>query len=143
MSETGRTGGHEAGQTLLEMLVALAIMTLVVGIAAPVIGHLLARRTMVEAQGTLAIGVAQAHADAIARASAVRLTIAPQGDRLMTSAGRPDRRLPAGASLDWPPDGVVFYGDGTTSTWDGAIHVAAKTRRFHLDATRGRLDFGA
>jgi prepilin-type N-terminal cleavage/methylation domain-containing protein len=143
MSATGKPTAREAGQTLIEMLVALAIMTLVVGIAAPVIGRLLARRTMVEAQGTLAIEVAEARADAVAHAAAVRLAIAPEGNRLVMSSGRPDRALPAGAGLDWPRDGVVFYGDGTASAWDGAIHVAGASRRFHLDATRARLDFGA
>jgi prepilin-type N-terminal cleavage/methylation domain-containing protein len=143
MSAIGNRSANEAGQTLLEMLVALAIMTMVVGIAAPVIGRLLARRAMVEAQGTLAIEVAEAHADAVAHAAAVRLALAPGGSRLVASSGRPDRTLPAGAVLDWPRDGVVFYGDGSASAWDGAIHVDAATRRFHLDATRGRLDFGA
>jgi prepilin-type N-terminal cleavage/methylation domain-containing protein len=143
MSATGKIAVHEAGQTLIELLVALAIMALVVGIAAPVLTRLLARQTMVEAQGSLAIAVAEARADAVARGGEVRLALAPAGDRLMTSAGRPDRALPTGASLDWPRDGVMFFGDGTARGWDGAIHAGNATRRFHLDPARARLEFGA
>jgi len=148
MSATGERAAREAGQTLIEMLVVLAIMTLVVGIAAPMIGRLLTRRSMVEAEATVVLGVAEARADAVARAGAVRLALGPAGDgqegaRLITSTGRPDRVLPAGTNLDWPRDGVVFYGDGTASAWDGAIHDAAATRHFRIDPARARVDFGA
>jgi len=142
MPAIGKAAAHEAGQTLIEMLVALAIMMLVVGIAAPMIGRVSSRQPMLEAQATLAIEVAEAHADAVAHGAPVRLAFVPDGNRLTSSAGRPDHLLPTGAVVDWPSDGVVFYGDGTASAWDGAIHVAATTRRFHLDATRSRLDFG-
>lgn len=142
MSATGNIAAHDAGQTLMEMLVALAILTLLAGIAAPGIGHLLTRQALVEAQGTLTLAVAQARADAVARSAPVQLGLAPDGARLTSSAGRPDRALPPGASLDWPRAGIVFHGDGTASGWDGAIHTSSATRRFRIDPQRARAVFG-
>jgi prepilin-type N-terminal cleavage/methylation domain-containing protein len=142
MSATGNIAAHDAGQTLIEMLVALAILTLLAGIAAPGIGHLLTRQALVEAQAALTSCVAQARADAVAHSATVQLALAPDGTRLISSAGRPDRPLPAGVSLDWPRAGVAFHGDGTASGWDGAIHTPGMARRFRIDPQRARAVFG-
>ncbi len=150
MLATGEPAARDAGQTLIEMLVALAILTLIAGIAAPVLGPLLARRTLGDATAALATGVAEARADAIAHAAPVRLAIVPSGaDGAMlvgSGAVSPARRgqpLPAGITLDWPRDGLVFYGDGTAMAWDGTIRSGATVRRFHIDPAHARAEFGA
>jgi hypothetical protein len=103
---------------------------------------------MTDATGALATGVAEARADAVARGTAVRLDILPaaapdSGARLVSSAGRRDQILPTGVAVDWPRDGLVFYGDGTATAWDGMIRNNGAIRRFHIDPDRARADFGA
>ncbi len=148
MSATGNRAVREAGQTLIEMLVALAILGLVAGIAAPVMGGLFARRHLTEACGTIALGVAQARSAAIAGSATVRLDlVAGTGPddpaRLVLLPGQRDLALPAAVALDWPPRGLEFHADGSAGAWDGAIHAGALVRAFHVDPVHARAEFGA
>lgn len=143
MSATGKIPPREAGQTLIEMLVALAILTLIVGIAMPAIGRLIARRALVEAEGAVITSVAQAHRDAVANATTVVLTLSTNGDRLTSSTGAAGPALPDGVRLDWPQAGVAFHGDGSATAWDGALIQGDTIHRFHLDGPRARVEFAA
>lgn len=146
MSATGDRAAREAGQTLIEMLVALAILGLIAGIAAPVLSSLLARRALVEASGTLALGLAEARAEAVAGGAPVRIELVAAtggGARLVTSPAGHDHPLPEGVSLDWPRDGLTVYADGTATVWDGALAIKGTRRAFRIDSVHARAEFGA
>lgn len=147
MSATGDRAAREAGQTLIEMLVALAILGLIAGIAAPVLSSLLARRALTEAAGTLTLGLAEARAEAVAGGGPVRIDLVsadtPDGmARLVATAGHRDHPLPGGVSLDWPRDGLTVYADGTATAWDGALAIQGTRRPFRIDPVRARVEFG-
>lgn len=129
MSATGELAPRraDAGFTLFELLVAVAIMSLVAGIAFPALQRVNARRTLDNAQRALAIAVVTARAEALTRGHVVALgPDAGAPDRVLAN-GKVVARLPSGASANWPAQRPVFYPDGSARggmlsiTADGAI----------------------
>lgn len=144
MSATGkrRAAGQEAGFTLFEMMVAVAILALISGIAFPRLQIVLGRQTLAEARGAVALAVARARSEAVRRDWPTRVTLSDQGDALIISriAATP---LPAGATVEWPRDGLVIYGDGSSNGASGSLRAGAATSRFAIDPATARLEFSS
>jgi prepilin-type N-terminal cleavage/methylation domain-containing protein len=142
MSATGNQGRgslRDAGFTLFELLVALAITALLTGIAFPALQHQLARSAQIEARMTVKLALTQAHADAIAQDKPIRVSFSPARRMLQSSSGRPFMILPPQTSLEWPQEGFVFYADGTANGGTGAIQTASQSRRFYVDTATSRI----
>jgi len=145
MSATGKPCPaclHDSGFTLLEMMVTVAILALISGIAFPRLQILLARQTMTEARGAVAMAVARARGEAVRRDAPTRLTLASQGNALVMS-GLATTPLPAGARLEWPRDGLLIYGDGSANGASGILRAGASASRFSIDPATARLEFAS
>lgn len=134
------------GFTLLEMMVAVAILALVSGIGWPVLEQLRARRAMEAARGTVALALARAHSAAIMRDVPIGVTLVEGGGsaagQLVFSNGSAPMPLPEGTSVTWPEGGIVVYGDGSTRAAAGAITAGTAVLRFAVDPTTARISFG-
>ena len=134
------TGKASAGFTLMETLVALAIMALVSGIAFPALHGRAARGRLDAARTDITLALAQARADAIGRAVPTRLALAPDGT-LQSSSGRPPVTLPNGVGVVWPERGFTFYPDGTAVGGEGEIVTDRVRTRFVAEPGTGSVVF--
>lgn len=108
MSAAGR-----AGFTLLEMLVILAILALVTGIAFPALDKAMRRQAFAEATARVETMLREARARAIGEGAAVRLRAGPGGHAL--AAGMRVERLPDTAVVRLPSAGLAFFPDGSAT----------------------------
>ena len=113
----GRRKG-EAGFTLIELMVVLAILALVYAIVFPTVTMFFDRPRTERAGDALAAALTEARADAIDRVQSLRFII--EADRRSWRYG--DRRgaAPGGTLLDLTTagaigDGILFNADGTSS----------------------------
>jgi prepilin-type N-terminal cleavage/methylation domain-containing protein len=132
---------RSAGFTLFEMLVTVAIMALIAGLAFPALQHQLARRALLDARMAVAMSLALARADAIAHNAPTRVALSQDRASLAFSDGRAPIALPWGALVEWPRDGVTFYGDGSASPATGAITVGPVSSHFAIEPGRGQIGF--
>lgn len=117
---------HPAGFTLLEMLVVLAILGLIAGLAFPAVERAQRRQAFLAAAAQVELAVRQARVEAMRRGTietAVMPAALPSGARLETS-----RR-----------EGLRFYRDGTAN--GAAIRITDGVHRFRLtvDPDTGRV----
>lgn len=137
----------QRGFTLLEMMVALAIMALASGIGFPAFKQLLARRAMDAARNTVALALARAHSLAVTRDQPVSINLANGGGaapaQLVFSGGIMPMPLPDGAAAEWPDGGIVIFGDGSTSGATGVIHAGVATSRFTIDPATAQTRFAS
>lgn len=132
----------QRGFTLLEMMVTVAILALIMGVAWPALQKWIARDAMIEARSTVALAMARARGAAITRDAPVRVgLIDSAGTQLGFSDGLSPMPLPAGVRLEWPNEGMVIYGDGSTTGGIGVIHAGDAVTRFTLDPATARATF--
>ncbi|WP_179505179.1 MULTISPECIES: prepilin-type N-terminal cleavage/methylation domain-containing protein [unclassified Sphingomonas] len=121
MSATGepRAAPHEAGFTLIEMLVTIGIMALGAGLAFPLLQHRLARQGLDTATHDVVLALAKARAQALASGAPVRLD-------------RDQVAVPGGVTITWPRPDTMFYPDGSSSQGAITLSAGATVRRLPI-----------
>jgi len=144
---SSRATGRDSGFTLFEMMVALAILALISGIGFPRLQLLMARQTMTEARGAVALAVVRARSAAVRRDLPARVTLSDRGDAFMISGlgatPLPPTPLPRGAEIDWPRAGLVIFGDGSSNGATGSVRAGSSTSGFSIDPAAARLTFAS
>jgi prepilin-type N-terminal cleavage/methylation domain-containing protein len=115
----------EAGFTLIEMLVVLAVTALVVGLSFPALAHLQARQGLRQAEARLETELRQTRARAIARDEQVRFAPSPA----LLDRGR----------IELPAGGLIFYRDGSSSGAHVALQAEGATISLAIDPVNGRI----
>jgi general secretion pathway protein H len=125
MSATGTRAG-EAGTTLLEALVVVAITAMVSGMVFPSLERALDQLSLREAAGKLTANLRLARAAAMRGDAHVAFVVAPDG-RSYSWTGGPTVSMPGVLRITALKGQTIdFYRDGTTS---GGVVVAQSPRR--------------
>lgn len=130
-----------AGYSLLELMIALAIMVLVVAVAAPAIGGSLGRMTLQSDARTLALALRELRERAMDRQIDVRVTVSGAEANVVGASD--------GTTVTLAPGTVVRASAGFLVSWDGRIvgtmvvSRGAASVRLSADPLTGRLSAGA
>lgn len=127
MSATG-----EAGFTLLEMLVTLAITALIAGLGFPAMQRVVDHLTFARAVADTGASVRIARAMAIAGGGRIELSLGADG-RLVAAGKVLGAPLPQGTSLSFAPASIAFFADGTAQSADIRLTAAHEQWRAHVD----------
>lgn len=138
MSEAGKC---TRGFTLLEAMVALAIMALIAGIAFPAIARLLARQRVVAARTTVTLALARGRSVAVRLDQPVTIAPDPGLGHTLVAPGVAPLALPDAVSLEWPRGGITIYGDGSAAPASGVIHAGAQALAFTIDPATAQPRF--
>ena len=131
MSATGSLLARQidAGFTLFELLVAVAIMSLVAGIAFPELYRVNTRRTLDHAARAMAVAIVSARVEALTRGHVVALGPDASAPDALLANGRIVARLPAGTRVEWPAQRPVYFPDGSARGDVLSISAGAATRK--------------
>ena len=124
----------QAGQTLLEMLVVVALMALATGVVFPNLRRPYEALSAETAQAAVAADLRLARAQAVRGGRAVEVDVSPDG-RDYAFAGR-SVRLPAAARLSDAGAVIVFAADGSSPGYALAV-IGRNGRRFPLAVQAG------
>jgi general secretion pathway protein H len=128
--------GEPAGFTLLEMLVILAILALVSGIAFPALDKAMRRQAFQADAVRVDTVLRRARAAAIARGTSVRVR-AGEGGHALAGEGAAER-LAGAARVTLPAAGLAFYADGSASGGAVALRDGRLAARWRVaGATAG------
>jgi type II secretory pathway pseudopilin PulG len=124
----GSGAGGEAGDTLIEALVMVAIVALVSAVGFPQVHRSLLAFSGRQTVATVAQVLREAHAEAVRRDAPVAFAISADG-RVYGAGGGRRHVTPAGvvlSSREAAGGGIVFQGDGSSA--GGAVRVTAGRR---------------
>jgi prepilin-type N-terminal cleavage/methylation domain-containing protein len=131
---------REAGFTLFEALVALAIMGLAAGIAFPALTSFHERRTVTEARTALLLALAEARATAHHNDLPAFLVVSGNGRALRLTQGGFSATLPQGAQVALPASGCGFMPDGGSNGCTISLTAGRFADRFTLDPTTSQVE---
>jgi len=132
---------RQRGVTLLEILIVLALMALLAGIALPMLGSGVSTTELRGSARQLAAGLRSARSEALAQRRETFLLLDVAGKRFKVDQDPREHKLPAGVELklftaqndlvDGTTGAIRFFPDGGSN--GGRITVAAGTRKFEVD----------
>ncbi|RIA46320.1 general secretion pathway protein H [Hephaestia caeni] len=128
----------QAGFTLLEALVILAILALIAGVAFPAVGSALRYQAFADGATRFEASLRGARAQALRRGAAVRFLVSP--DRRAFALGDAVDRLPDELRGVAPDGGVTFFPDGTATGGEVAVVDRVRERRWRVRATTGEIE---
>ncbi|HEY4078738.1 MAG TPA: GspH/FimT family pseudopilin [Rhizomicrobium sp.] len=131
-------GHRECGVTLLEMLVAMAIMAMVGALTFPALDNAIAALTFRGSIDLMERDLYDARAAAIVSQRPVIVTSSRDGQTYGQTGMRP-RRAPAGISFAIAPSAIVFFGDGSSSGGALVIQRSAQRALISVDSTTGAV----
>jgi prepilin-type N-terminal cleavage/methylation domain-containing protein len=111
----------DAGYSLLELTVALAIMALVVFVAAPAVASSLERMTLQSDARALALGLRAVRERAMDRQTDIALTVSGREPHVMSASD--------GTTIALAPGTVVRTEPAVLVTWDGRVTGALQVSR--------------
>lgn len=131
-------GNPQAGFTLIEVLVTLAIAGLIGSIAFPSLDRALRRQAFLDASMRIEAALRSARADAVGGGRAVRLRLARDGHGL--TDGDAVESLPDDLALRMPIDGLAFFPDGSARGGELTLAGAGMARRWRVVGGTGGVE---
>jgi general secretion pathway protein H len=139
MSATGEVRASEAGFTLLEAMVALAIFGLISGLAFPALFQGVAGAAFDQAASGLRADLAMARAQALRTGAPVELVVDAAGRGYGWTPG-PQRELIADVALAPAGARVRFYPDGSSSGGVLSLQAARRAAQFSVGPVLGEVE---
>lgn len=128
----------EAGFTLIEALVILAVLALAAGISFPAVGAALRYQAFLDGATRFEASLRGARAEALRRGIVVRFGIS--SDQRSFGVGDATDRLPDRLRGAPRAGEVIFYPDGTASGGEVAVEDGVRTRRWRVRPTTGLIE---
>jgi len=132
---------RQRGVTLLELLIVIALMALIAGIALPMFGGGVSTTELRSSARQLAAGLRSARSEALSKRHETFLVLDVAGKRFKVGDDPREHKLPAGVTLklftaqsdlvDANVGAIRFFPDGGSN--GGRITVAAGQRKFDVD----------
>jgi len=126
----------ERGFSLLEMLISVAILSLIAGVAFSSIKPMRDADAVEAEARSLALWLEHERGLALRQRAPRRALLVPPG----AAARVGDVRMVQGLTAELPP--IVFYPDGENSGAQIALVIGGRTVRVDLDAVTGRIEVG-
>lgn len=140
MSEAGK---RDAGTTLVEALVVVAITALAALIAFPALEKIVAQTAFRESTAVVIAELRVAHAAALHRGRPVEFRVSPDGDHFGLNNDL-TRGFPEGVTLHAAQgSSVAFYPDGSSSGNEFTLSDGTRETRIHVDPVTGILERAA
>ena len=141
MSATGKPKNRTApsGFTLIEMLVTLAVLGLVTGLAFPAVDKALSGQRLRLATSDVLAGLALARSTAVRTTTTASFAIGRDANHFIAS-GAPESRLPEAALLSLSTPKLRFYADGTADGGQAQLQIGARTRTIVIDPLSGMAE---
>jgi general secretion pathway protein H len=132
-----RSSAHP-GFTLIEVLVILAIVSLIAGIGFPAVEKAMRRQAFVEAANRVDVALHGARAEALRQDQAVGFGVAVDGHGF--GVGEAMERLVEPLAVQAPDGPILFYGDGSST--GGRLALTDRRWERHWQVRRNTGEIG-